>query len=70
MQESKDDTLFKGCQFHNNTSMQGGALYIYDSDKDVSIKNCLFLGNYAQKEGGSLFIYNYGIFLNISIGKN
>jgi predicted outer membrane repeat protein len=42
------------CIFYGNSSVSGGAIYVYDNDGSTTIDNCTFSGNSASSWGGAI----------------
>ena len=54
-----DHSTFVHCYYKNNTSQEGGCLYIYGYDKtSITVHSSNFAGNMADNIGGCLYIVN------------
>ncbi|MFH1219592.1 MAG: hypothetical protein V1694_03985 [Candidatus Eisenbacteria bacterium] len=61
------DVTFTNCVFASNSGFQGGAVKIDCSVGLVLIKNCEFVSNYAEYEGGAVYVYGIGGSLDLTI---
>jgi len=53
--------IFKNCTFVNNKARVGGCIYLKGGnafDRGIEFDHCSFIGNYADTQGGCVYVYN------------
>ncbi|WP_407453277.1 Ig-like domain repeat protein, partial [Methanobrevibacter sp.] len=69
-----NNIYFTNVSFINNTANNGGALSVYNTAEPVKFIDCVFIGNNATQNGGSIWfnkrLYLYNITISDSYAEN
>jgi len=56
------EVMIKGCMFEDNKALHSsGAIYVYEGDIDVIIKDCMFINNFFEQTYNNSVIYAHAI---------